>query len=458
MMTKYLMRLLFVIILLGLFALFSLWMLTGQAVGSKYTAVPASAIPTPNTSGHVTVWAWNIAAESLKKITPEFSKKYPHVDVNVDMTGARMQTRLMLSLASGVGAPDVSQFEIYDARRFIATGQLADLTPVAGKYKDLYPAYLWDNCQMNGHVYAIPWDMGPCGVYYRRDIFAKYGINPNKINTWDDYIAAGKRILQLSNGQTKMLPLGVNGLRGLFLIFLQQTGGQIFDDQGRIAVNTPQARQALDMIKKMRMAGICSDIPQWSQEFLSSLNDNSIATYPIGVWFGGTIKDMAKDSHNHAVQWGAFRLPAMVPGGIRVANDGGSVLVIPSQSKNKAAAWAFIHYALCTREGELEQYKYYDIFPAYLPALKSPIIDAPDPFYGGQRVGRLFAMDVTKIAKLNLTPNWSEAGSYMDQALSEWASTGMHNKGFFAELERKMQQRLGVPISPLSLSLTGGAR
>ena len=83
----------------------------------------------------ITVWSWNIAAKSLQHLAPDFERKHPAVKVNVDMTGARMQTRLMLSLAAGVGAPDVSQFELTDAPRYIATGRLTDLTPVAAKYK-----------------------------------------------------------------------------------------------------------------------------------------------------------------------------------------------------------------------------------------------------------------------------------------------------------------------------------
>ena len=53
---------------------------------------------------------------------------------------------------------------------------------------------------MNGHVYAIPWDIGPCAVYYRRSIFRKYGIDPGKIETWSDYIAAGRMIVRESGG------------------------------------------------------------------------------------------------------------------------------------------------------------------------------------------------------------------------------------------------------------------
>ena len=401
--------------------------------------------------GAITVWSWNIAAKSLNKLVPDFAKRQPDIHVNVDMTGAKMQTRLMLSLASGVGAPDISQFEATDAPRYIATGRLADLTARAAKYRHLFPAWLWENCTMNGKVYAIPWDMGPCAVYYKRDLFIKYGVDADKIVTWDDYIEAGKRIVKASGGRTKMLPLGSNGLRSMFEMLMQQCGGQVFDEKGNIAINSPENEQALNIIKKMRSAGICSDVSMWSQEFLAGINDDSIATYPIAVWFAGTITDTAKDFTGHKTDWKVFRLPAVKLGGKHVANLGGSVLVIPAQCANKDAAWAFIEYALCTKEGQQAQYHNFSLFPAYLPALSGAEMDTPDPFFGGQRVERLFSSGVEGISRLNVAPGWSAAMGYLDQSLSQWAAAKMDSKGLFKNLEIKLHSRLGQPVSRRSI-------
>jgi len=168
--------------------------------------------------GNLDVWSWNIAAESLKGLTPAYQAGHPHVKVHVDMTGADMTMRFMLSLAAGTGAPDVSQLQMIDVPHYIATGCLADLTQVAAKYKDSFPSSLWDTCAPHGHVYAIPWDMGPCAVFYKRNIFAKYRVDPEKIDTWDDYVAAGRKILAQSGGRTKMMTLSSADLARVFLI------------------------------------------------------------------------------------------------------------------------------------------------------------------------------------------------------------------------------------------------
>ncbi len=426
----------------------AVWLLRPTSYAATERMEPIRALPRGQVRGDLTVWSWNTAAKSLQRLAPIFEKQDPYVHVHVDMTGASMQTRLMLSLASGVGAPDVSQFQLTEAPHYIATGSLADLTPVAAKYRGMFPASLWDNCMLNGRVYAIPWDMGPCAIYYKRDLFQRYGIDASKIDTWDDYITAGKEILRKSGGRTKMLPLGSDGLRGMFELLIQQTGGQVFDDRGRIAVDSPQTRQALAIIRNLRQAGICSDVAAYKLEWMAGFNDDSIATYPGAIWLAGMIKDTVGDFAGKKSLWGVFRLPAVAAGGLHVANLGGSVLVIPAQCRQKEAAWAFIEYALCTREGQVAQYRNMSLFPAFLPALQLPAMDQPDPFFGGQRVTRLFATEVTRIPRLNRTPAWNEAINYLQQDLSHWSATGMQSDGFFEELKTKLHRRLDVPIAP----------
>jgi len=127
-------------------------------------------------------------------------------------------------------------------------------------------------------VYAIPWDVGPCGVFYKRDLFARYDIDPEKIETWDDYLAAGKTILQKSGGRTKMMPLGEPNLVSIFEIMLRQLGGQVFDGQGRIAIDSPEGRRVIDLIAAMRDAGICAEVEYFKHEWLASFNDDTIAS------------------------------------------------------------------------------------------------------------------------------------------------------------------------------------
>ena len=398
--------------------------------------------------GRLTAWSWNIAAKSLKSITPAFRQRYPRIQVDVEMAGQTSQTRFLLSLSAETGAPDVMQLQAYEAPRFIATGRMTDLTAVGAKYAKDFPAASWANCVHEGRVYAIPWDVGPCAVFYKPAIFAKYNVDPAAIQTWEDFVVAGKRILEASGGRTKMLPVSPAELQYPYEMMLQQLGGQVFDEQGRITIARDESRRVLDLLRRMLDAGICANVPAWGHDWMAGMSSDTIATYPNAVWLGGTIKDTVGAYGDRGSGWAVFPLPAFERGQRRASNMGGSVLVIPDQCAQKEAAWAFIEYALCTREGQIAQYAKYDLFPAYLPALDDPLFRQADPFFGNADVRALFASRVRDVPVLNRTNDWVETIGYATQNFSRWADEREETGPMLQTLAGKLSRRLGRPVAP----------
>ena len=100
-----------------------------------------------------------------------------------------------------------------------------------------------------------------------------------------------------------------------------------------------------------------------------------------GSWFSGFLKtDIDPDGAGH---WGATRLP----GGLPDTNWGGSFLVIPEQSENKEAAWAFVSYMLATAKGQNDMFAAVDYFPAYEPAWEAApeLYTDLDPYFSASQ-------------------------------------------------------------------------
>ena len=119
---------------------------------------------------------------------------------------------------------------------------------------------------------------------------------------------------------------------------------------------------------------------------------------PNGCWFGGFLKtDIDPDGAGH---WAVANLPA----GIGAKNWGGSFLVIPEQSQNKEAAWAFVSYMLATAKGQNDMFEAVDYFPAYTPAYEdSSIYEYEDPYFGGQKTRELWAELATQLEPVYTT-------------------------------------------------------
>ena len=415
--------------------------------------------PKPGATERVEVWSWGAAALSLQHaVVPPYDKAAPAADVDVQMTGQNLQSRLLLSLSAGVGAPDVSQLQEREASKFTNTGGLRNLSAVAGKYQKNFAPAFWQDCLVDGEPYAIPWDMGPCAVFYKRWVFEKYGVDPSKIETWDDYIAAGKVLLEKSGGRTQILPLSVADFTDFFQILMQQNGGGLFDAQGRVWINSPQNREVLALLGRMFDSGIAAPVTPYGAAWLATLKGDGVASYPGAVWITQPITDNSDPADKG--KWGVFRLPAFRPGGLRTSNMGGSVLVLPKHPSRPdagrdRAAWDFVRYALCTVDAQVDQYRRYGLFPAYLPALKDKYFDQPVEFFGGQKVGQLFAKDIEKIPPLNRTRDWNEAERMLGQSLSGWidgrpsaSDKAAYDNQFLQDLADAMGRKLNRKVAP----------
>ena len=392
----------------------------------------------------VETWAWNTAAKSLMGLVPDFAARRPDVEMDVKMSGTAMQSRFLLAMSSGRGAPDIMQLQEREAGKYTKTGRLADFTPWAAKYERDFPASFWQSCVEDGKVLAVPWDIAPCAVFYKRWIFERHGIDPDRIETWDDLIAAGRIVVAKSNGQTKMFPLAANGLGFPFQMLMQQNGGGFFDARGRLIFDSPANRETLELIRRLLDSGVCSPIST-GQEAKVSYNDDSIACYPAAVW---NMIDMKEASKSRSGQWGVFRLPAFRAGGLRNSNNGGSVLVVPAQSRSVEAASAFIEYSMCSVEAQLKQYETCGLFPAFLPAQRDPRFDQPDPFFKDQHVAKLFAQDFDCVPALVRTRDWDEAEQYINGTLYDWARTRQDPATYLRETTATLGKRLGREVAP----------
>ena len=409
--------------------------------------VPPSTRPASSTPRDVvTVWGWNIAALSLDAHSKVFEASHPDTEVDVKVNGTALKSRFLLSMSTGRGGPDVSQLQEREVSQFTGSGKLADLSSWAAKYEKDFSPNFWASCVYDGHVYALPWDIAPCAVFYKRWIFEKYGIDPEKIETWDDYIAAGQQLVERSSGKTKLMLLTPNGLGPPFQMLMLQAGGGVFNARGEIILDSAENRVALGTLRKLLGSGVTQSIGVSAGELQVSYNDpgDSVASYPGAVWLMQDMKDSAKST---AGKWGVFRLPALVPGGIRTSNQGGSVLVIPAQSKQIAKAAAFAESALCTVDAQLDQFKNFGLFPGYLPALKDPRFDAADPFFADQHVARLFAQDFEKLTPLVRMRDWDEAEQLIGQTMYYWALNGEDNDAYLKRVSALLSERLGRKLA-----------
>jgi ABC-type glycerol-3-phosphate transport system substrate-binding protein len=356
---------------------------------------------------------------------PEYaSTTFENVQADSDST---LQQRLMTDFAANSfdTIPDMVEMSASRIPELADAGILVDLSANMAPFKDKISPGVWQGITRNGKVYAVPWMANSAMVWYRDDVFKEAGIDVSKIETWDDYIAAGKQITQFKFKDGKkhyMLSLGTTDVatQTMQLMLGEQDTGLFDMTTGDTLIDKDAKFQnAFATVDRFAKEGIALRIAEWEAPWFAALGDGTIASYISANWMDQIIKggDLGGDQSG---KWRAMMLPAFQKGGNRGALESNSANVVILNKPYAKTDMAFKMAQTCFMSDDITASltKDHNLVPAYLPALDDARFSAPDPFYGGQEIGKLDKA-VQQIAKpFPYTAAYSQAMELINEQLA----------------------------------------
>lgn len=365
----------------------------------------------------LTAWAWNVNVGALNEAMEKYQEEHPNVEIKVEDLGRLdVYDKLSTGLAAGgTGLPDIVLVEddrIHGYVEAFPKGFLNLSEKGFDEYANLFPQFKKDLTSVDGTFYAMPFDAGPGGMFYRRSLFEQAGVNPDEIKTWDDFLEAGQKIKDETGAFA--MPLDKFKDDPTFRMMLNQQGVFYFDEEGNIDLTNPKSVQAMEMLKKFSDADLIKDVDGWNG-IVSATIDGSVATIPFGAWYYGTIVDQAKDSEG---DWGVFLLPAFSEGENRASNLGGSSWMIPASSEHAEEAYDFLSYFATTDDVQLMAMEKYGLFPSLNSVYDSDVFTGEVEFFGGQKIWQLFAEEMKDVPTAYYTKDYSLA---LDEAIKAQA-------------------------------------
>lgn len=390
-------------------------------------------------SGTVTIWSWDVALAHLESEAAKFQEIHPNVEFNFEEMGvSQVYSKITTCLQSGIGLPDVVSLEGEQMAKFGTKfpDKFVDFTGDINT-ENFLPVKI-SECTVNGKMVAYPWDAGPCGMFFRTDIFDQAGVKAEDIVTWDDFIEAGTIVKEKTG--VAMMPLATARKDTTYRMMLMELGGFYFDKDGKTVVDSPESVRAMSMVQKIYEAGITVNDNSWD-DFVAALSGSRIACVPEAVWLAGSIKDAAPDQ---AGKWGVMELPRFDKDKeAHGASNGGSVLAVPASSGSREAAVEFVKFAMTDKEGNEEGFSKYGLYPSYIPALDSEVFMQGDDFFGGQKIYGLFNDVGKKVPMCNYTSNFAEAIDLSKNAVSKVTLDGEDPKTVMDGLEQEMAAKFG---------------
>jgi lactose/L-arabinose transport system substrate-binding protein len=350
--------------------------------------------------GKMTLTCWTWTAKCVDEwLAPAFEKLHPNVDIEVTpMSHPDTHNKTFVSIATGSGTPDFLTIDSAYIQKFIDQGGLVDMTDFVSPLRDKFPAYTVANdSDAQGNIFGVPFDCGPVGVYYRRDIFDKLGAKLPE--TWDEYIAVGKQLKKNGVYITSVsvaaaaMDQSMHGEVGLHGLLTQQQASAYFDKNLKPTLNTKESITAMKLIKSFVDEGIAANVAQGSPAQYDMFNKGQLATVVSAAWYVNVLNNFVTKDLPSFGQWRVAKLPAYAKGGVRASNLGGSELAIPllTSAEKAKVAMQFIEFSCATMDGA-KVHADYGEFPAYLPSYSSDIVQNKTfPMFQNQKVYKLFA-------------------------------------------------------------------
>jgi arabinosaccharide transport system substrate-binding protein len=295
-------------------------------------------------------------ATAYEQALPAFEATHNCI-VDVQVVDPRaLQSRLQSAIQVGADVPDM--VELMDgSMSFFIKGRVEDVGLVdltarlreSGLHEKLV-ANRFSKWSSRGRIFALPHDVHPTMLAYRKDIVQQLGIDVTKLTTWDEFARAGREIVtkDLDGDGTPdryMVDLPADGGDVLQLLAMQR-GGQFFDEAGEVAFDSDAFADAICWYVRQSEGDDRISFPVgWGQNLAKAMSDGLVLFYFCPDW---RTMQFEMDVPNLKGKLGLMALPAWEPGGVRTSTWGGTGLVFPKGGRNFELAW------------KLAQHLYYD--------------------------------------------------------------------------------------------------
>ncbi|MFD8541263.1 extracellular solute-binding protein [Streptomyces rubrogriseus] len=282
----------------------------------------------------------SVSAGFQKEFETGFEKAHPEIDVKIQIQEWEgIGEKVTAALASN-DAPDVMEVGNTQVAQYAQSGGLTDFSDrVAELGGGDWLEGLAEPGSYEGKQYGIPYYAANRVVIHRTDLFEKAGIDPSRIRTRDQWIAATRK-------------LNTGGTQGIYLPGQNWyvLSGFVWDEGGDLAVksgggwkgglDSPGALRAMDFYRRLQALGKGpkdSDEAQPPQaEVMAKGQVAQIIAVPGGA------KVIEEKNPELKGKLGFFPVPGKTADGPGAVFTGGSDLVVPAVAAHQEEAFTLI--------------------------------------------------------------------------------------------------------------------
>ncbi|GAB3434738.1 ABC transporter substrate-binding protein [Actinophytocola sediminis] len=397
----------------------------------------------------LTFWSW---VPGVDKAVDLWNQQNPEVQVKLEKIPAGNTggyAKMHSALKSGE-APDLAQVEYQVIPEFLLEGGLVDLKPLGVEEREGdFVDWQWAQGVFGDSVYAVPQASGPMAMFYRHDLFTKWGIAPP--TTWAEYEQAARAIRQAD--QNAYITTFPPGNSPWFVSLAAQTGDHWFDVRGdtwSVDMDTPKTIEVAEYWDRLRADKLIKTDMDFQNGWFADLQAGRVVTWVGAQWGDAILMGNAPDT---AGKWRVAPMPQWTKGEQASANWGGSSTALLTGADYPKEALKFALW-LNTDPASVDLligggYGW----PAAQDAFSGSALDKPSEFFGNQKINDVFAEADKNVDK---SWKWLPTATAMFENLNQGFQDAVAGNGSFADSVRAAQDKTVADMKAKDLQVADG--
>ncbi|UGY91560.1 extracellular solute-binding protein [Streptomyces gobiensis] len=334
----------------------------------------------------------------------EYEKLNPHVKIKENSTERNEDyyPALLQHLSAGSGLDDIQAVEVSNINELatIQAAKFVDMAKAEGVEESSYLPWKWEQAKAeDGRVIGVGTDIGPMGVCYRKDLFAKAGLPTERAEVgtmwrgdWEKYVDAGETYMKNAPKGTSFM----DGAAGLYNGSISSYAEKNYNADGELIYRKSKAVKASWELAMRAIEGkMTARLKQFDTAWDQAYANGTFATVVCPSWMLGYIKE--KSGKKGENQWDVAPAP-------KPANWGGSFLTVPESGKNKDEAVKLAAWLTAPRQ-QAKLFSAQASFPSSAAALELPEVKgAKHGYFGNAPIGEIFSSAAKGIPTAILGP------------------------------------------------------
>lgn len=388
------------------------------ANGTK-ESVPTVSVKEPVGPVKFTWWCISSQADFYKARAEEWNKANPNRQIVLDvvgMGGSDRQTKLLVAIQTGKGAPDFCDVNVTAFGTFFDYDKVPflELTDLVAADRDKYVESKLNIYSTKGKLYGAPSQLGGTVVYYNTDIMNAAGVDYNAIKTWDQYEVVGKTVLAKTG---KPMTVVETTDMAPFQSMVLQKGSDFIDADGNVILDNDTNIRILNYLKSWTDEGIAVPMPgggNASEVFYEFFNKSGCASIILPMWYMDRLQSYMPDLNGKI----AVRpMPVWQEGQkYTTACTGGNGAVISDQCKYPELAKDFLHFCKMSKDAQLQCYEMLGYDPYRTDCWENPKLQVKMPYFSNENV---FAIVGSSLKAANAIHNTSLVPTVFNEVSSK---------------------------------------